>query len=1457
MSRTIDQRIVELKFDNKEFERNTRESMTTLDLLKKALNFDKLPVGNLANIGKNMGLDEAQAGVETLADKFSALDVVAFTVLQRLTNAAIDLGTKLVGAIADPLVQGGKKRALNFEAAEFQMRGLFNDDLSKVKEMMDAADYAVTGTAYGLDAAAVAASQLAASMDEEGLKKMPQHLRSIAGVAAMTNSSYEDMSRIFATVSGNGRLMSMQLLQLGSKGLNAAAVLAKHFGVTEAELRDMVSKGKISFEMFSDAMYEAFGEHAAKANDTFTGATGNLRAAFARIGVKFWQPVLESIRQFAVALKPVVDVINKALDPAIKLITGTIQKFADFVNFKFLIPLGDSFKVVDEYGQTIYKSFPKNDLMRIVGAIGQVFENLFGWVKPIADALKEVLFPGLDDPIKMWKDFAKVGPSLEKFAESMKISETTADNLKRTFKGLFNVVGLLVDIFKAIVGVGFEVVKMFFPAMDAGLGFTAILGDMVTDLRATIKEGKLFGGILQSLKDLFGPMADALGSFADKVKEFFGSIRKNKGEVDEFGKEVERGFRPFETLGKILGKAVELLLGLFEKAMPFIRTSMEWLSEKFKEATTNAKEFMSTLDLGNLMKGFALGGIGLFFTNLNTNLNNIGAEFGHMFTMAKTPIFRFNAMLFDLKQTLITYQTQLKAGVILKIATAIAILAAGLWLLSTIKPEALATGISAMTGLFFELVGTMIIFEKTMGKGSALKLAVIGASLIALASAIAILSLAVRSLAKVDPDRLHSSVLALGAILAMTTVAAKVLSSSQGKLIKGATGLIALALAINILASAVKKLAVLNWEELAVGLTGVGIILAELSIFLSKTDFKGFGPGKALGLVLLAAAVSMLAKSVASFKDISVGELAKGLSAVGVILAELALFLKFTKDAKGVILTATGLVILAAAMKIFVGVVNDLGSMKLGELSQGLIGLGVALGLIAASTRFMPKNMISIGIGVGILAVSLTILIKVIKQLGTMPLGEIVIGLVALAGVFGVLALGAYLLQPVAPTLLLVAAAATLFGLAMIGTGVGLMSFATGLTMLAGAGAAGVAALGALVLGLAALIPEIAIMLARGVVKFAETIREGIPVIVDVIKAFVGQLMVTVIELTPKMVKTVLFFLLEIMAQLKDAVPQFTRLGLDIIIGFLEGLNEKLPELVKVGIDLILNFIRGINFKMEEIIDTAFKTIISFINGLAEAIRNNGKELREAGINLVMAIIEGVLGVFKDLAKLGKDIISEVLKGVADAWQWVWDKGKEVGGNLIDGVKKGVTDKAKGLAKAATDAVSSAVNGVKNFLGIKSPSRLFMEIGENTMLGMTKGVLAMGSSVEDASESVGDKAMAAMRDAMNEVDQLLDEDLDSNPVIRPIIDLESVKDGIRFIGEMFTGSNLEPAFATGAVNAIANRTSKKQQNVESVQNGSNTVYNVSVGGTYHVRDETDIRKISEELAKEIERRRRD
>lgn len=387
MSKTIDEKVVEMKFDNKNFEANVQTSLSTLDKLKQKLNLSGATKGleNVKESAKNLSFNNIESSLASLEKRFSTTGIVGMTVIQNLTTAAMGLAKKLTSGAIDSILGGGKRRATNLENARFQLEGLLKD-ATKVEAVMADVDYAVSGTAYSLDAAAGVASQLAASSIEAG-DGMKKALRGVAGVAAMTNSSYEDIGRIYTQVAGQGRLMGDQLLQLSGRGMNAAATLAKYLNKTEAEVRDMTSKGKIDFETFAAAMDDAFGEHAKAANNTVNGAMANIKSALARIGALFYEPILKQkgpLVQFLNTVREGVNSIKKSMEPIAADVTARINNallkateifkaFMNVLNWSPLVKFKDTLKGMSDTLKGTLK--PINDVKDGLNKVKHTLED--------------------------------------------------------------------------------------------------------------------------------------------------------------------------------------------------------------------------------------------------------------------------------------------------------------------------------------------------------------------------------------------------------------------------------------------------------------------------------------------------------------------------------------------------------------------------------------------------------------------------------------------------------------------------------------------------------------------------------------------------------------------------------------------------------------------------------------------------------------------------------------------------------------------------------------------------------------------------------------------------------------------------------------------------------------------------------------------------------------------------
>ena len=321
MSSKYDDRIVRLGFDNAQFEAGASKSMSTLHKLSEKLKFKsaKQAAQDLQRSVDSVDFSSMARAIDKIESRFSAMGIAGMNVINKITDGIVGSVAKLEQATIGQIKTGGWARAMNIANAKFQIEGLGFE----WEQIENAVSYGVKDTAYGLDAAASAASQLAASgidfqkvienTNDKSLTAMHKSLRAISGVAAMTNSSYEDIARIFTTVAGNGRLMGDQLLQLSSRGMNAAAKLAETLGTTEGEIRDMVSKGLIDFQTFAFAMDNAFGDHAKEANKTFTGALGNMKAALSRVGEIFADPIINKTNTLFIALTERIDEFKNKL----------------------------------------------------------------------------------------------------------------------------------------------------------------------------------------------------------------------------------------------------------------------------------------------------------------------------------------------------------------------------------------------------------------------------------------------------------------------------------------------------------------------------------------------------------------------------------------------------------------------------------------------------------------------------------------------------------------------------------------------------------------------------------------------------------------------------------------------------------------------------------------------------------------------------------------------------------------------------------------------------------------------------------------------------------------------------------------------------------------------------------------------------------------------------------------
>ena len=484
MSKSVDQRIVEMKFENGKFKNDIKETINSLEKLKKETDFS-----GLQDSAKNFDLSKIKTEVKSLNLTFK--DVFKLDVFKRLADGVIDtfldafhVIPNLWNKTLNQIKTGGWTRATNIDQATFQLKGLG----IAIEDVNEQINTAVEGTAYGYDQAAKAASQLATSqvkigdgfktisfknskVVKENVDEMERALGAISGIAAMTNSQFDDIADIFTDAAGRGKISADTFNRIAQRGLNSAGALAQSMGISEAAVKDLASKGKISFQEFADAMYETFFLHAKDANTTFEGSLSNMKAALSRLG----QPFAKSIRDMMI--RP----FNE-LKETIKKVKSELEKSGLYEYFNKLT------NTIGKVVTTFVKHFRLNDKnFEWVTNLSKAFENLVEVILrialPIKDAFKSVFGDSIISSVNsMTKSFAK-------FIGKLKPSAETAGYIRIAFEGLFQIfkaIGTIIkNLISGLTGINLEGVSLLGwvgKALAIGLKVLGIIAELISKL---------------------------------------------------------------------------------------------------------------------------------------------------------------------------------------------------------------------------------------------------------------------------------------------------------------------------------------------------------------------------------------------------------------------------------------------------------------------------------------------------------------------------------------------------------------------------------------------------------------------------------------------------------------------------------------------------------------------------------------------------------------------------------------------------------------------------------------------------------------------------------------------------------------------------------------------------------------------------------------------------------------
>lgn len=1316
MSKTIDQKVVEMQFDNAQFEKNVSTSMSTLEKLKQSLNFDGASKSfeNIERAANNVSFEKIASGVEALENRFSTMGIAGMRVIGNMTDAMIGFVKKGINFVTDSVIQGGKKRAMNLENAHFQLQGLLKDE-SAVQAIMKNVNDSVDGTAYSLDAAAKVASQYAATGMRAG-DKMFSALRAVAGVAAMTNSEYEETGAIFTTVAGNGRLMGEQLNQLASRGLNAAATLATYLNKSESEVREMVSKGKISFETFAAAMDDAFGEHAKKANETFTGALSNVKAALARIGALFISPLIEQNGAF------------------VKLFNTLREKINDIKSA--MIPIADSVtKTVMNMANKLSGFIAKIDAKMLVESLKNSFKGLTSIIKPIKEAFREI-FP----PITA-QQLNKIIERIRDLTAKFKLNDKQSAKLKSTFKGLFSVIKLGVSVVTKIISAVATLVGKLFGFSGSILDITGSLGDFISRIATSISKSNLFGKSVDKITGF-------LGKAIDKTKELTEAIT-NKIKLPNY-------FDKFVNVIKKIGEVIS-------KVAKKVSSAASGIGKAIWDIFLNG-------GLDNLV-GLVNGGI---FTSFLLDLKEFTEGLKKFNKETKKEVKKSGGIkdsiidvLNSVKESLEEWQKNIKAGTILKIAIAVAVLAAALLIISKVPAEKLGASLGAVTALFGETLGALALFEKINGDYNGAFEAV--AIIVAMSVSLLILASAVKKLSDLGLEGLAEGVIGVSALMYAVVGAAKLMSKGGKDISKGAYQLVIMAVALKIMASVCKDLSKLSLEDLGKGVSSIAVILLEFAGFaalmqlidtdeLMRSSFSliligvameifadacakfgnmewvdlgkagaaiagilliasGFGKlsqysgdikNSSIALILIGVAMEIFADVCTKFGQLEWEQLVKAGAAIAGILMLVNDFNSISEESgDDIIKSAISLAIIGVALEILQDALGKMGNISWEEYGKQMAVLGGSLAILSIAIRAM-KDSIEGAAALIITSVALTILAGALAILGAMSWGSIIKGLVAIAGTLAILGVAGYLLKPLVPVIVALAGAVALFGLGCLAAGAGVVILSAGLTALSGvlvAAATGIiSALTIIVVGVLKILPSIVEVLTDTIVVICEVITRSASAIGKALKTLILALVDVIVECVPAIALGALKLILGVLESLAKYTPQIIDLLFKFLIGVLEGVAKNLPQLIQAAVDVFMAFFSGVVEALKKIDkETLIKGIaaVGILAALMTALAATALLAPAAmiGVFAMGAIVTELAFVLATLGGLAQ--IPGLEWFISQGGNLLQKIGTAIGqfiGGLIGGISKGI---ASSLPEIATDLSKFMLNLTPFIVGAK------------------------------------------------------------------------------------------------------------------------------------------------------------
>lgn len=1274
MSQEVDSRVVEMRFDNANFEKNTKQTISTIDRLMEKLQFKGAEKGfeKLDAAAENVDFATMQTSLDRLESKFSNLNIVATTALVNITNKFVDAGEKLVKSLSIDQVASGWGKYTEKTSNVQTIMNATGKSIDQVNGYLNKLMWYSDETSYSFSEMTSALSQMTAAGGN--IDKMIPMIMGIANATAdagKTGFAFQSTIRNLTQSYSAGHLQLQDWKSLNLMG-TATKALKQELIDTAVELGTL-KKGEVTIASFESSLQKKWANTEVM-EKTFAKYASMMEAAY-ELTQK--NPGMTS-------------------SEALEKLSGQYGELAE--RAALAAQQATSFgQAIDSTKDAVSSSWMK------------VFETFFGNKEEATDTWTELAN-------RLYDIFV---PPIEALNERLKDGLNSGWN-----KLLENELGDQADVYA-------------YTMEQVALASGAITEKQISDAGSfgeAIKQGGISADLLKKGLDEAQTSAEKMLTLSDAELKARGlereEIEKQASAFEELNQKVQNGTLDLEGYSKQIRELsgrehlVQSLWNLMDavsaivkpiheafqdifppKTGEEIKSFAQWLDsitkkliisdDTAKKIKTTAEGVFSVLRVGKDILEGIISGVARVL-NLTKPLADIlldaasaAGEFASEITKGLHPL--------DTIGTWVTNFVDAAAPVLYSFGSVadkiFAQLAQGAKeAFNEFDPEKLnqfilgGMGASMLVSLkgFFEsiksigssakdVVGGIKDCIESLGEAiDAWKSAKKADTLMTIAKAVALMAGSLAVLSMVKADRLGAAIgvltVAFGELLGVMAVMTHLTKNVQSLKLSVLAGcMVAVSAAVLVLSGALKVISSIDSDKLLGSVVALGGVMAELTfvaVILSR-DGGRFTKGAA-GMIAFAAGIRILASSVKALSGLNSSALTRGLVGVGALCAGLVVAAKNMNGVKFGIGKGTGFVLMAASMEILQDAVAKFGEMDNEAVVRGLTSIGGALVIFVAAMNLL-KGGIGSAISLTMMAAAVNLLVPAFQGLGNLSWEAIGKGLLTIVGAFVVLGGAAVILSPVTPVI--VALSLSLSALALsLGALLALSSAANFVQNLASS-----------------------LSLLNGL---------NFQVFLNGIKALAWTLV--------EFIAGVFQGLAEVASSLVTSIAKIIKAICDAIILAAPSIGQALYVLGTTVIDTVVSLTEYIWEKIEPALNdlwTKFTTWAGSHNPLDP--KNWGGQDKGVSAQTFVLPFADIL----DELKNGDSMMAGIYQAFAG-----------IGKNASEGMKEGQLDGKKEAADASEEVANAVIETSKTTFDSHSPSRVMAELGRYVTVGLAEGI---------------------------------------------------------------------------------------------------------------------------------------